>query len=217
MEIPVITGERLHIFLKGRRSDKRRIMTSQVLEDIKENVLTIATPMLGGRLIPIRDNRVINVLFYRSDGIYEFEAQVIGRSGGRIPSLKILALSPIQRNQRRDYFRLSTVRPVQVSIECNSGEEPSVLEYLTLDLSAGGMKLTGRRDIEKGCIIYCEIVLADRPLKVKAKVQRNIAVYNKEYDYEIGIQFIELDEKVRSWIIGYIFEEQRKLKRKGLI
>lgn len=216
MDIPVVTGEKLHVIIRGKGPGKQRIMVSQVLEDSRNGVLTIAMPIQRGRLVPIKQEKEVGIMFYRDNGVYEFEARVIGRSGGRIPSLKIQVLSPIKKSQRRDYYRLNTVLPVQVHISY-SEEDCIVVKCLTLDFSAGGMRLASDRNIEKDCIVTCYLVLSGKPLTVKAKVIRNTTVYSKEYAYEIGVQFVELNEKVRSGIIGFIFEEQRKLKRKGLI
>lgn len=217
MNIPVVTGEKLHVIIRGKEQGKKRVMVSQVLEDAREGVLVIAMPIFKRRLVPIKTDRTIEIMFYRDNGVYEFEARVVGRSGGRIPNLKVQALTSVKKSQRRDYYRLNTVLPVKVSISNSEGEESVIIRCLTLDLSAGGMRLASDRDIEKDCIINCDMMLSNKPYSVKAKVVRSTAVYNQEYAFEIGVQFIELKEKVRCSIIGFIFEEQRKLKRKGLI
>lgn len=217
MSISVVIGEKLHIVLDNKEPGKQRFMVSQVLEKSHGGTLVIAMPILQGRLVPIRVNKIINIVFYRPNGVYEFKAQVAGRSKGKVPSIQIQALSPIKKTQRRNYFRLNTILPVQVSINCVPGEECAVFNCLTLDISAGGMRLASNKDIDEGCTIGCDLVLAGKPLSVKAKVVRRSAVYNKEYAFEIGVQFIRLEEKVRCGIIAFIFEEQKKLKKKGLI
>ncbi len=216
MDIPVTIGEKL-LITKNKKSKKQYSMVSQVLGGCHGGILTIAMPMLRGKLVPLWPGGVIDILFYKENGIYEFKGRVISRSGGRIPSLKVRVIPPLKKSQRRDYYRLSTILPVLLHVDCSTENGKKTIKCCTLDLSAGGMRLASDKDLEKGCIVFCSLVLEGKLFSIKAKVVRSNAVYNKEYNYEIGIQFLGLNEKMRSEIIGYIFKEQSKLKRKGLI
>ena len=55
-------------------------------------------------------------------------------------------------------------------------------------------------------------------LEVKGKIleeEENVDTF--EYDYALGIQFIDIKEADTDKIIQFIFARQRKLREKGLI
>lgn len=217
MDIALNLGEKLHLYILSGDRKRSPAMVSQVMECPGDNIFIIAVPMLEGRLVPIHTNKEIRLAYYRDNGVYEFTAKVLGRSGGKLPSLRVKALTAAVKSQRREYYRLNTVIPVDIVIAPKREEEPQVVKCLTLDISAGGMRLASGCGMKKDSPLTCEFELSGKAFKIKAKVIRSTAVYNEEYKYEIGVQFVELDEKVRKEIIGYIFEQQIKMIQKGLI
>jgi len=218
LNIPVSVGEKLYIVLMDRNSKEKAMLVSQVMEELGDGLFVIAMPMIGGELEPIQIGKEVALVYYRENGVFEFRAKVIGRSEEKLPSLSIQALTPVKKSQRRNYYRLNTVLSVLIYY-ITPPENVSVQSFkcFIIDISAGGMRLASTVDIKKDSIILCKLELMDKPLSIKAKVIRNTAVNNQKYDYEIGTQFLDLDEKIRGEIIGFIFEKQRKLKRKGLI
>ena len=218
MGIPLILGEKLHLYILTGERKRSPKMISQVMECPGDDTFIIAMPMLEGRLVPVQTDREIRLAYYRENGVYEFTERVVGRSGGKLPSLRVKALSGPVKSQRREYYRLNTVLPVNIVIEPEGEEDaPRVVKCLTLDISAGGMRLASGRGMKKDSPLTCELKLPGKVLTLKATVIRSTAVYNEEYSYEIGVQFVELDEKVRKEIIGYIFEQQIRMIQKGLM
>lgn len=217
MSIHLNLGEKLHLCVLAGDRKKGPIMVSQVMECLGEDIFIIARPMLEGRPVPIHAKKEIRLSYYRDNGVYEFTAKVLGESGGKLPSLRIKALSEAVKSQRRDYYRLRTVLPVNIVVEAEGKEDARTVKCLTLDISAGGMSLASRHDMKKDSLLTCELRLPGESITVKAKVIRITAVHSKEYSYQIGVQFVELDERLRKEIIGYIFEQQIKMIQKGLI
>ncbi len=218
MDNRIKIGDKLCIVMKSRTSGKERMSVSQLLEDCGGGEYIISTPISKGRLIPIRPGTEIKLIYYRKNGIFSFGAKVTERKGGRLPTMKVQALSAPQRTQRRDYYRLEAVLSVKVYYRPEpESSELAVMECVTLDISAGGLKLASDVNIEEDEHIICEINILDKVLSINGKVIRNLAVYNQEYEYELGVQFVGLNEKTRLELISFIFEEERKLKRKGLI
>ena len=217
MDIALNLGEKLHLYVLAGDRKRSPVMVSQVMECPGGNIFIIAMPMLEGRLVPVQTNKEVRLAYYRDNGVYEFTAKVLGRSGGKLPSLRVKALTEPVKSQRREYYRLNTVLPVNIVIEPRGEEGAQAVKCLSLDISAGGMRLASGRGLKKDSLLTCEMELSGKAFKIKAKVIRSTAVYNEEYKYEIGVQFVELDEKVRKEIIGYIFEQQVKMIQKGLI
>jgi c-di-GMP-binding flagellar brake protein YcgR len=218
MYIPIKIGEKLCIAIGGNNTKDIGSPVSQLIENCGNGEFVIAMPILKGRLVPLHIGTEIKIVYYRKNGIYSFRAKVTGRKGGRLPNLRIQAMSPPHKNQRRDYFRLNTVLTTNVFYKPQpESQHLADIKCVTLDISAGGLRLASNVEIKKDDYIICEINIMDKILSINGRVVRSTAVYNEEYEYEIGIQFIGLDEKTRLKLISFIFEEERKLKRKGLI
>jgi c-di-GMP-binding flagellar brake protein YcgR len=59
-------------------------------------------------------------------------------------------------------------------------------------------------------------LLLNQDILFIGRVVRVINIHDRgKYNYEIGIEFDDISNMNRERIIGYIFEEQRKLLRKG--
>jgi len=61
--------------------------------------------------------------------------------------------------------------------------------------------------IETGELLECELFLND--------FNKVSFLKNDVYKYEIGVKFEKIEERDRERIIGYIFQEQRRLIKKG--
>ena len=134
--------------------------------------------------------------------------------------VKVSRISPVNRLQRRNYYRLKITLPIYVRILTNDPDkEPdSWLEAYTLNLSGGGAKISVNRSIDKGTLIECLLRIKDQDLILRGEVLRcQLAQDDVISRYEIGIFFKDITEYQRDEIIKFIFEQQRKLRKKGLI
>ena len=122
MDIALNLGEKLHLYVLAGDRKRSPVMVSQIMECPGGNIFIIAMPMLEGRLVPVQTNKEVRLAYYRYNGVYEFTAKVLGRSGGKLPSLRVKALTEPVKSQRREYYRLNTVLPVNIVIE-PKGEE----------------------------------------------------------------------------------------------
>ena len=87
-----------------------------------------------------------------------------------------------------------------------------------MDISGGGVRILLDRNIEKGSLLECKLKINDEDLLLKGEVVRSQLIQQYPITkYEIGISFVDITEYQRDQIIGFIFEEQRKLRRKGFI
>jgi len=72
--------------------------------------------------------------------------------------------------------------------------------------------------IETGELLECELFLNDfNKVSFLGRVVRLTEYDSKNdvYKYEIGVKFEKIEERDRERIIGYIFQEQRRLIKKG--
>ncbi|SHE60081.1 c-di-GMP-binding flagellar brake protein YcgR, contains PilZNR and PilZ domains [Thermoanaerobacter uzonensis DSM 18761] len=205
-EINLLPGQKLRIGLNNGKT----MYSSQVQDISKNGTILIDTPVYSGHLVPVRIGSIVQVIYFTKQGLFTFYAKVLNRFSGKLALLEIMPISNVERLQRRQYFRLEKVIPFTYTI---SEEEDKVYKGLIQDISGGGLKCKVDKKLEVGTIINCVFTL-DQEITVSGKVVR----YDEslEKGYEVGICYVDIDEKVREKIISYIFEEQRKSRQKGI-
>lgn len=185
----------------------------------KEDLLLIAAPIYEGRLFPVRIGVDIRVSFIKNDGFYEFSAKVIGRENkGNLALLKIQTLSQIQKIQRREFFRFDINIPVNYRVieSINTKSKDEYIETITRDLSGGGLCMRLKEPIKVDKYLECELFITTKVQFIGRVVRlTEYDTMQGPYKYEIGVYFERIDDAMREKIISYIFQEQRRLLKKG--
>lgn len=185
----------------------------------------IAAPIHDGAVFPVHIGAHINIFFIYKEDLYKFSAKVLGRrAGDNIALLKIEVKSEFERIQRRQFFRFEYSVPFKYRVFDLSDDKlnaaPSAFRNtITRDLGGGGLCFLAEEEIDMNGIVEGELDLGGNE-KVKF-IGRVIRVKKRDletrFKYEIGIEFYEIENRNREAIIKYIFQEQRKLRKKGLI
>ncbi|NMB32944.1 MAG: flagellar brake protein [Clostridium sp.] len=218
-------GQKLEIQLyktKDTRVDV--ILVSQFEWVEKGDVLCIAAPIYRGRLYPVNPGTKMDVVFIYRDNLYGFEAEVTNRGiKQKINLLKLKPLTGIRKIQRREFFRFECAVPIYYREikdprHIKRDEEGKLIKTYTGDLGGGGVCIRLKEKIEYGSYVECELLLNDlNKVSFIGRVVR-LTQYDftcGEYKYEIGVQFEKISGKDRERIISFIFQEQRKLIKKG--
>lgn len=184
-----------------------------------KDILIIAAPIYEGRLIPVQVGTKITVSFIKENNLYEFSAKAIDReSKHNVAMLKIQPLSQIEKVQRREFFRFDTSIPVNYRIidNVNTKSTQDYIKTVTRDLSGGGLCMRLKEPIEIDSYLDCELFLSNKVTFI-GKVVRltKYDIMQGQYKYEIGVYYEKMDQAVREKVISYIFQEQRRLLKKG--
>lgn len=192
-----------------------------------ENEAMIAAPINEGVVFPIHTGTVIYVYFARKKEsvkvFYRFKAVVTGRgASNNVPLLKIEAAGDIEKIQRRNYFRLDCSLSVQYrqveSLNPARNEGTPFKKALASNLSGGGICLLLEEKLEVGKLIECELPTGEgKIVGFYGKVIRYDRSETEGFKYEVGIAYIKINENDREAVVKFIFDEQRKLRKKGLI
>jgi c-di-GMP-binding flagellar brake protein YcgR len=213
-------GTKLEIeLLETLNINKKERLISQVIDTISENCLLVGIPISKGTIRPISIRDEIKLIYTKKGtGFYGFKARVIDRGNkGNIPYLKVIKTSEIDKIQRRDYYRLDMVLNVEMHINNDKGDVVKVVEGLSKDISGGGIRVLCKEPVQKGTIIELFIKNGDKPIKVIAKVLR-CNLYEEIYSqYEVGLAYKDISINNRERIVKFIFDAQRKMRKKGLI
>jgi c-di-GMP-binding flagellar brake protein YcgR len=195
---------------------------------VSEEQAFIAAPIFEGNIYPVQVGAFMDIFFVikssvnNMNGVCKFRSKVLGREKiDNIALLLIENVGQLEEVQRRDFYRCAYLLPIKFSLgEASEGEKTKIVkqEGLIKDLSGGGVCIRMKEKIELGQILDCEIALEDKAVEFSAEVVRVDKVDNiSKYNYEIGISFKIIKNQNREELIKFIFSEQRKLRKKGLI
>lgn len=201
-------GDRLDIYYNDE------VYKSQVDNIASKDTLIIAHPMKKMSYIKVAVNDEMHIICSKDSGVVGFKCTLVQRvTEDNFFQLMIRIISPPQKVQRRDFFRLSIAMKMGIVLSGNYDEGREVIYTVTKDISAGGAGFWFNKHLRVGTELFCTFkVDKDDAVVLKAKVVRSNEVNDPKGKYSIGIQFINCDEKTRQRIIRFIFESQIKLQ-----
>lgn len=230
----VTVGDRIDVeSIKSKESDasEKKIYKSQVFDIESEDRIKIAMPMEQGRVILLSVDEEYNLCFYTPSGLY----QCIGRVAERYKSNNIFVLvmdlvTDIRKYQRREYYRLNCVLDMK-STMINQKDVSSFSEKVhfidtdltfdngtMVDISGGGARFISKVKYPKDSnILFTFDLFVNDSLssyKLLGKVLVSQEIPERDGEYEHRIMFVNIMNDDRESIIKYIFEEERRIRRR---
>lgn len=189
------------------------------MDMVNDYTMFLATPIHHNVLFPIAIGTTIKIKYFKKNiGMYVFTAEVIGRKNVQnISYIKIKRTSDITREQRRNFFRLEILLNAHIKKLKPYDEEEKLMNVLTKDISGGGARIISKEKLEVNSIVEIRLEMDKAPIVVQGKVIRCVPYVESDFNYDSAIVFVNIHEKIRAQIISFIFDYQRKMKRKGLI
>ena len=212
-------------------STERKTYKSQVFDIELEDRIKVAMPMEQGRVILLPVDEELNLCFYTPSGLF----QCLGRVADRYKSNNIFVLvmdltTDIRRYQRREYYRLNCVLSMK-STMINQSDVASYSEKVQfidtdltfdngtmVDISGGGARFISNVKYPKdsNILFTFDLFVNDKltSYKLLGKVLLSQEIHGREGEYEHRIMFVNIMNDDRESIIKYIFEEERKIRRR---
>lgn len=206
---------------------------SQIQDILSENQMEIVMPMEQTKLILLPVDKEYNLVIYAGSTLFQCFAKVIDRyKNNNIFILVVELTSNLRKYQRREYYRFSC------ALEMNSRnleeEEIRAIEEkdpysnlipglplkrsVIVDISGGGLRFLSSHPYEPGSMIYISYNLfaggSMKEYELVGKVLSSKKVEDRKGSYEHRVQYVDIDVDVREEIIKYIFEEERKHRKK---
>ncbi len=189
-----------------------------------DKTVFVAAPIHEGYYFLIPSGTTMNVYFNHKDDFYRTSAVIINKSVKNNMSLyKIEITGDYERIQRRQFFRFDCLLPIKFrqikDDEIQTMSKTPFVEGITRDLSGGGLCIAVRNKVDPDMLFECALQLPEGDYVSFIGKAIRISDLNIKgiYSCEVGIEFTKIDNKCREAIIGYIFREQRKLRKKGLV
>ena len=216
---------------KGAESTAK-VYQSRVLQILSEDTLEISMPMEQTRLILLPVDSEYDMIFFEENSLYQCFARIIDRYKSNNVYVLVMELtSNLQKYQRREYYRFSCALDMCArnleeeeiqALEKNSPYElhPGLpLKHsVIVDISGGGLRFVSTQRYEPGSLILCSYHLVkdgeQKKYEVVGKVLAVRELEKRKGTFEHRVQYYNLDVNTREEIIRFIFEEERKSRKK---
>ncbi|WP_026515802.1 flagellar brake protein [Butyrivibrio sp. MC2021] len=209
----------------------KQIFMSKVMDITSDDRIEVLMPFEKGKLVLLPVDGEYSLCFYSTKGLFQCYSRIVDRY--RSDNMYILVLdltSDLQKLQRREYYRFSCALELK-SRMCSKEEldaynrnmkylvDPGSLDKsVVVDISGGGLRFVANFMYEEGSTIYCAYRLPgnvnDKEYEMICNVLKVQELESRPGLFEHRIQYISIDETSREDIIHFIFEEERKIRKK---
>ncbi|EKQ51073.1 MULTISPECIES: PilZ domain-containing protein [unclassified Clostridium] len=185
-----------------------------LIMDIQDEFIRINLPVNDGDYLMLHSREKIEINSYLdANRCYSFSCKVISRGKeGSIIYYKLSKPYDIKKIQRRNFFRVNIVNPLEYKIVTNIDEEDFAgvpyEEGLMVDLSGGGLKLKAKETITRNDLLLVNLKLGKVHFEIKCDIVRIEDTIDKEKLF--GLRFIDITPAQSEKIIQELFEIMRK-------
>ena len=210
----------------------RRIYLSKIMDILSENRIEIQMPLDHGKLVLLPVGAEYSMCLYGVKGLLQCYGRITDRyRNGNIYILVMELTTGLQKLQRREYYRFTCAlelisRPLtdkeRESLETRGSmviEEKPMQKSVIVDISGGGLRFISDFIYEPETLIFCSYKLGGgtgraREYSMVSTVLMVTEVKDRPGLYEHRIQYTYINESSREEIIHFIFEEERKIRKK---
>ncbi|MCR5236873.1 MAG: flagellar brake protein [Lachnospiraceae bacterium] len=215
---------------------ERKTYSSRVYDILSEDEIKVNMPFVDGHIVLLEVGDDYDLCFYSGKGLYQCYGRITDRyKSNNIYVLTMELTSPLRKFQRREYYRLNCI----LNMKCRSVGDKELKELeemggndvrfintdLTLedgvivDISGGGAKFISDKKFERESKILFVFSLnlngKYTEYSVIGKIIISEEIEGRSGEYKNHVQFVNIKDKDREGIIRYIFEEERKIRRKA--
>lgn len=209
---------KIHPQTSMKIKDYTRIYKVRV-EDISDDTITVSAPITNGTIVPMRRGMRLILGISKEDALYGFYTEIVDRRGGQVPVLVVKRSPTSRRIQRRRYVRINGEIPIELKIvkwpdapaPAPKLERSSIYEK---NISGGGMLIVTKEALKRGTMLQILMEFPAGRVKVMGEVRR-VQKNEETEQYEVGVAFLDLNEKDRDKVVKYVYNRQIEMKRKG--
>ena len=213
-----LPGEKIQLEVVNKQGEIDQL-SSQITEVNSDGTFDILTPIYKNKIVNLLNETKLDVVLPKGNAIYSFKALIIGKSFRKISSMRIEALSDMEKTQRRGFYRMRIIKEVTVKKIENLEEKRfgSPVNGTILDISAGGGMFTCGADFFEGDLLEFDFEIRGRRIALLGRIKRKrLNDINTRYNHSYGVRFHNITEPERNEIAKFVIEEQRRLIKKGL-
>ncbi|MBQ7584146.1 MAG: flagellar brake protein [Lachnospiraceae bacterium] len=215
---------------------ERKTYSTRVYDILSEDEIKVNMPFVDGHIVLLEVGDDYDLCFYSGKGLYQCYGRITDRyKSNNMYVLTMELTSPLRKFQRREYYRLNCI----LNMKCREVGDKELKELeeiggndvrfintdLTLedgvivDISGGGAKFISDRQFEKESkiLFVFSLNLNGRftEYSVIGKIIISEPIEGRSGEFKNHVQFVNIKDRDREGIIRYIFEEERKIRRKA--
>ena len=220
----------------GRGNDEDHFVSG--IYDIEEDgTLELEMPTRAGKAVLVPMGVRYEMIFTMDQRLFKSEAQITQRfrkDGFSLIKAKLIA--PVVKFQRREYYRLNVMIPITfITLDERAGtlermaeirqlleerrEELVIGEGTILNISGGGIRFISDTEIGDAKYLFMRFAIEageeNRTIALIGElVAKELTEDKKHNAYRVRILF--KDSRCQEMIIRYIFDQERKIRRKEL-
>lgn len=191
---------------------------TKLQEILDSDEFVVFQPTIKGLPIWTNEDEVFRFAFYRTNGIYLFEAALIEAFTEDGLNLCLFhVVSEVEKNQRRECYRLPIVLDVMVWQEKDEEEEgePEKHKGKTSELSEKSLKFSCFTAFEPDTMLTVSIKLTEKKtITLKSRVYRYREPGKKHDPHVMVLLFEDCSDYHKSYISRYIMRQQILARRK---
>ena len=213
----------------------KKVYNSKVYDILSEDTMEILMPMEQTKLILLPVDSEFDLVIYQENSLYQCLVRVTDRyKSNNVYLLQVELVSNLRKYQRREYYRFSCA--LQMCARSLQEEELQAVEKnlpytltpglplkqsVIVDISGGGLRFISSQKYEPESMLYINYELQiDGEMKAYEIIGKVLSVReleNRKGTFEHRVQYHDMNRKVREEIIKYIFQEERKNRRKEFL
>ena len=228
----VFPGQRVELkAVNLKEGEKNKTHNTKVYDVVGEDRIEIIMPMEQTKLILLPVDGEYGLCFYSGAVLYECVARVIDRYKSNNVYILLMELETnLRKFQRREYYRYSCALEMDSRNICEeeiANEERN--EYalvpglplkrsIIVDISGGGLRFVSDYKYDKDSVILCHYTLMikgeTREFDLVSKILDVKEITTGKGGYEHRVQYLNAHSQDREEIIQYIFDEERKNRKR---
>ena len=213
---------------------ERKTYSSRVYDIVSEDEIQVNMPFIDGHIVLLEIGDDYDLCFYSGNGLYQCYARVTDRyKANNVYVLCLELTSPLRKFQRREYYRLNCI----LNMKCREVGDKEyddmkmkqndvsfintdlILEDgVIVDISGGGAKFISDRKFDRDTkiLFMFNLNIGGRltEYEVIGRIILSEEMEGRPGEYRNHVQFVNIKDRDREGIIRYIFEEERKIRRK---
>ena len=204
---------------------------SSVYDILDEGRLEIVMPKDQTKLVLLPVDGEYDVCFYTHGGMYRADVRIIEIQ--KINGIYVLVMdltSNLRKYQRREYYRFNCIIEMMAR-EMTKKEtdiyaeglaellpQSDMIRGVIVDISGGGARFVSRQLFRESSMILMRFELpildTEKSFLLVGRVIYSSEIVNRANEFENRVKFELIDSVTREKIIRYIFNEERKNRKK---
>ena len=216
-------------------NDNQGTYLSVIYDVNSDDTIDINMPTESGKLQILPKNIRYEFEFTMSHGIFKAEGTVIDHlKNGHVYLIRVRLSTPLKKFQRREYFRMECLLPIMfIGLDEMAASYQTIdeikgyLDYSNemkvrgmgtmLDISGGGARFVSSNSLEGIVFLLLQFTIEHEGKQKEIETVARMVRSEKMPDdnkYIHRVQFEYKDRRTKETIISYVFEEERRIRKK---